>query len=402
MAYSYSFRQSPNYTPGSQTRSVWGRDRNITNIAIHHWGDPATNPTFEGVINYLCRAGGNSSAHYVVEAGRVCQLVNEADNAWATNSANPYTIALECNPQAREADYQTIGELVADIWKRLGNKGLIRHKDIVSTACPGRYSDNLQHIVNIANAKLAPPPPPPPATANITKTVFLEGVRPFVCNKQPTNLWNFNQTTWGGFVTPVKQFAQGEVINIYGYAVNHNLNATYFLTEYSYKNNIMNGINEVDLTLVAPPAPAPAPTPPPAPEQPEWVKNSLNYEAPVILYANKDDVRLIDITTGQPDESVAAYPLGKVFDAITRETTVGSQKYYISKYSADRSIWKGFKIEDLSPTAPAPPEPPADDPTPPEVVGTDRIGAIEAELGRLGSIIKRILDFIKQIFNRDI
>jgi hypothetical protein len=156
MAYKYLTQfDSPNYTPASQTRAVWGRDRNITAIAIHWWGDPNQNPSFEGIVNYLCRANGSSSAHYVATGTdrRVACLVAPNDNAWATNSANPYTIAIECDPRCRDEDYDVVAELIADIRDTYGDLPLVPHRQFVATQCPGNY--DLARLDRIARTKVA-------------------------------------------------------------------------------------------------------------------------------------------------------------------------------------------------------------------------------------------------------
>lgn len=146
---------SPNYTPASEARSVWGRPRTIEAIAIHWYGDPMTNPTFEGVVNYLCRPNGSSSAHFVATGTgrRVACLIDLADASWATLSANPYTISIECDPRCRPEDYDVVGELVAELRATYGNLPLVPHKQFGQTACPGNY--DLNRINQVASTKIA-------------------------------------------------------------------------------------------------------------------------------------------------------------------------------------------------------------------------------------------------------
>lgn len=156
MAYNYLTQfDSPNYTPASQTRAVWGRDRKVEAIAIHWWGDPNQNPSFEGIVNYLCRANGSSSAHYVATGTgrRVACLVSPSDNSWATNSANPYTVSIECDPRCRNEDYDVVAELIADLRDTYGNIPLVPHKQFVATACPGNY--DLARLNREAGNKVA-------------------------------------------------------------------------------------------------------------------------------------------------------------------------------------------------------------------------------------------------------
>lgn len=151
MSYEYITKYtSPNRTAGTNSVKIFGLARRISGIAIHHWGDPATNPSFNGVINWLCRKGGNSSAHYVIEAGRIACIVSPEDVAWHSGTArgNATTIGLELNPRASEADYETAGELIAELWHAYGKIELYKHSDFKATKCPGRW--NLYKLEKIA------------------------------------------------------------------------------------------------------------------------------------------------------------------------------------------------------------------------------------------------------------
>jgi hypothetical protein len=132
----------------------------------------------------------------------------------------------------------------------------------------GTGADNHDNIVNYflgqANAGIKsvnpnPAPDPTPApTVVITNSVLPKPVM-YRFNKN-ANLWNYNSATWGGF-TAVKSFNQGDLFTVYAIADNHNVNAKYGVTEYSYTKNITNGVNMVDLDLVTEPT-QPIPTPP--------------------------------------------------------------------------------------------------------------------------------------------
>lgn len=178
---------SPNYTPASETHLVWGRGRSIEKIAIHWWDDPAKNPTFEGAIATLTRPNG-VSAHFVATGTgrRVACLVSPEDNSWATASANPYTISIECDPRCRDEDYDVVGELVAELRATYGNLPLMKHSDVVKTRCPGNY--DLNRVNQVAANKIAraedqfgtardktpPAPQPAKATAAQVKALYLE------------------------------------------------------------------------------------------------------------------------------------------------------------------------------------------------------------------------------------
>lgn len=134
MTYKLSTQLSPNYTAGR------GGNK-ILYIVIHHWDDPAKKPLMEGAISTLCNPRRGTSAHYVVEAGRVVKLVDESNTAWHAGNfkINQQSIGIECNPRASEEDKKTIGELINNIQSRHGQLKIIGHKDVVSTGCPGYY-----------------------------------------------------------------------------------------------------------------------------------------------------------------------------------------------------------------------------------------------------------------------
>ena len=125
-----------NWTPGASA------GRKVTGITIHWWGNPV-GQTFDGIVDWFCnpRSSVTTSAHYVAEAGRVACIVNPDDVAWHAGDwgANVATIGIECNPRATDADYQTIGELVAYLRGIYGNVPLYPHRHWTQTTCPGVY-----------------------------------------------------------------------------------------------------------------------------------------------------------------------------------------------------------------------------------------------------------------------
>lgn len=154
MAFSWITKHnSPNYTPASRVRATWGRPRTVEAIAIHWWGDPRNNPQFEGIVDYLCRSSSGVSAHIVATGTgrRAACLVDLSDASWATNSANPYTISIECDPRARDSDYDVVAEVIAQLRSIYGNIPLVPHSKYVATACPGVYS--LSKLNSIASKK---------------------------------------------------------------------------------------------------------------------------------------------------------------------------------------------------------------------------------------------------------
>lgn len=138
MAYTLiTNRDSPNFTRAASVPAIYGGPRTIDAITIHHWG--VRGQRFEKVVDYLCRSSGKTSAHEVIEAGRVAVIVNHRDAAWHSGSSkgNRTTIGLELRPEATAADYATAAERIADLRAAYGNLPLIPHRAWKATACPG-------------------------------------------------------------------------------------------------------------------------------------------------------------------------------------------------------------------------------------------------------------------------
>lgn len=153
MAYQYLTQyDSPNYSPGRPAGAP-----NV--IVIHYWDDPAKKPSFMGVVSWLCRKGGNSSAHYIAEAGRVACIVAPKDRAWhAGPDGNPRGIGIECNPRMTKGDLETVAELIANLRRTYGNLPLKPHKFYMNTSCPGAYEGQLAWLSNRANQILGGKP----------------------------------------------------------------------------------------------------------------------------------------------------------------------------------------------------------------------------------------------------
>ena len=172
MAYQYLTQyDSPNYSPGRPAGAP-----NV--IVIHYWDDPAKKPSFMGVVNWLCRKGGSSSAHYIAEAGRVACIVAPKDRAWhAGPGGNPRGIGIECNPRMTAGDLETVAELIANLRKTYGNLPLKPHKAYMNTSCPGAYEGQLTWLSNRANQIMggkpatAPPVAPQPTTPATGKSI---------------------------------------------------------------------------------------------------------------------------------------------------------------------------------------------------------------------------------------
>lgn len=142
---------SPNYTPAAAVPAVFGRPRTTSRITIHHWGADGQN--FDAVANYLSRRGGSSSAHFVVEGGRVACLVSPEHAAWHSGSAegNATSIGIECRPEMSSRDLETLVALIVYLEEMWGEQEIWLHKEWSATACPGRYEALRDEIVARVN-----------------------------------------------------------------------------------------------------------------------------------------------------------------------------------------------------------------------------------------------------------
>lgn len=143
MAYKLTTKNSPNFGYPMGTR---GQNK-PTQIIIHHWGAPGQN--YNNVVNWLCNKNAFVSAHYVAMGGYVTKLMNHKDAAWHAGrmTTNKSSIGIECRPEMTNADFETVAELIANIWKEEGRKLPLKgHKDIVATACPGKWYDKLSAL----------------------------------------------------------------------------------------------------------------------------------------------------------------------------------------------------------------------------------------------------------------
>lgn len=143
---------SQNYTPAAAVPAVFGRPRTTSRVTIHHWG--VDGQSFNNVANYLSRSGGNTSAHFVVEAGRVACLVSPENAAWHSGSAegNATSIGIECRPEMSEGDLAEVVALIEWLEDVYGPQEVWLHREWSATACPGRYAAKREEIVNRVNA----------------------------------------------------------------------------------------------------------------------------------------------------------------------------------------------------------------------------------------------------------
>jgi len=119
-------------------KTVGRNGQTIHTIVLH-----STYGSYLGSVAWLKNPTAKVSSHYIIsETGKIRQLVDEKDTAWANGNlqSNRESIAIETTdnkkkditPKAKEA----LIWLVADIKKRHNIKDIKYHREIVATACP--------------------------------------------------------------------------------------------------------------------------------------------------------------------------------------------------------------------------------------------------------------------------
>lgn len=294
---------SPSFTPNAQVRAVFGYPRTIDAITIHWWGDPNTNPTFEGVINWLCRPSVQVSCHDVVTGTgrRVAVLVDNVNAAWHSGNArgNATTLAFECDPRCRQEDYEVAAEDIAETWKFYGRIiPLVPHKHWKATACPGNY--DLGRLHNMALAIYNGAPAPAKATEAEIRFAYVQILE--------------READQGG-IDHYKNFTIAEV-----------------------RNDLMN--SEERKALERRKAEEAART--------EWIRNlepytpgDTNYEKTVkliILPAEGVKVTNLQNSTNLNDTII---PKGTVVDIVAK-TRVANQLYFITNYSKSKGLSNGL------------------------------------------------------------
>lgn len=336
------FKQSPNFTSGAQTKAFYGQPRSIQFGAGHWWDAPERFPSFNGVINALMNPSRQASAHAVVTAGLVQELVRAGDTSWATGKANPFTYSIEVDPQIiyrwraggdkakANAIFETLCEFIAD--RGYHNLPWRPHNFWMSTGCnPIDWNDVMRRAKEIYNAKHnapAPAPTPPEWQRNlkkwdtpVVKRIAREGA-PLRDLITPSNV--------------IKTFSKGTDIEI---AAETKVNGwVYWLSKYAYEKGTGQGVDEYEFEKPD--------------TRPEWQKN-LKDIAPIklmVLALQTPIVNLNDLTV------IKQLGMGTWID-FTKSTTVGGVEYLISSYSATNAMPNGIKRADVG----VPAEPPANE-----------------------------------------
>lgn len=335
------FRQSPNYTPASQTRAIYGRPRTIELGAGHWWNTPESGATFAGVIATLMNPARQASANSIVTDGQVQEIVRDKDTSWATNQANPYTYSIEVDPRimwkwTASGDKKKIGQRIFDtLCSYIADKGYHKltwrpHNYWWQTACnPIKWGEVMAGAKAAYADKHKPsnPSKPVPAAKALGKTIK------FKAKLATTSVWDLTTNPNYKAATTLKK---GDVFEAVAY-IDFN-NTRYYVTKYSFDNKKKVGVNQHDLEEIKP-----------APVVPEWQKNLKDIK-PVKLMVLTAQTPIVDLNT-----LAVIKQLGKgTYVDFTKSTTVKGVEYLVSSYSATNAMPNGIKRADVG----VPAEPP--------------------------------------------
>lgn len=154
-----------------------------TKIAWHYVGNP--NTSAKANRNYFQNNGKvYASSNYIIGLqGEILYIVPEDEIAYATNSANSYSISIECchptdDGHFNDATYQSMVELGADLCRRYKLdpiNDMIRHYDVTGKDCPRwfvSHPDAWQQFKRDVQTKMnggstpSPNPVPPTSTTD--------------------------------------------------------------------------------------------------------------------------------------------------------------------------------------------------------------------------------------------
>lgn len=294
-------KNSPNFTDNSQVRNVFGYPRTIDWITIHWWGDPNQNPSFEGVVAWLCNPRSQVSAHDVITGtgSRVAVIVDYVSAAWHTGSAlgNASSLGFECDPRARDEDYEAVAQDVAETWRYYGREVPLRgHNTWVGTQCPGVYDINR---INNRARQINNTTATPTATAEDVKKAYLD-ILERTADAGGIKTYTTNGMTAAGVRDDLMKSPERKTLESKKQA--------------EYDNN-------------------------------EWVRNKKDIKDELYAVLPASGVRPVDLVTSQSKGDII--PRGTMVDVVF-ETSVKGKRYYISAWSYNNGQATGILADDLA------------------------------------------------------
>jgi hypothetical protein len=121
--YNERFGQTYNYDP--------------IEVHAHWWGDPATSPDHDSIVNYIDNRDA-LTVNFVVSAHRVTNMMPLSWMATTTGYRNPWAWKMEIDPRLGDEVYKTVGALMYIVEMKNGqlqNEPIRLHKEFYPTGC---------------------------------------------------------------------------------------------------------------------------------------------------------------------------------------------------------------------------------------------------------------------------
>ena len=116
----------------------------------HWWGDPATSPSHDAIVNYIANRDA-LTVNFVVSANRVTDMLPLTWMGTTTGYRNPWAWKMEIDPRLGEQVYKTVGALMYIVERknaRLANESIRLHKEFADTACADIDTLHVREWVN--------------------------------------------------------------------------------------------------------------------------------------------------------------------------------------------------------------------------------------------------------------
>jgi hypothetical protein len=145
-------------------------------VHAHWWGDPATSPSHNEIVNYIDTKDA-LTVNFVVSANRVTNMMPLSWMATTTGYRNPWAWKMEIDPRLSDGVYKTVGALMYVVERKnswLTSEPIRLHKEFYPTGCSeidvaylrswvNRFASG-EYDITTGEPTVTPPPPPSPTT----------------------------------------------------------------------------------------------------------------------------------------------------------------------------------------------------------------------------------------------
>jgi hypothetical protein len=151
---------------------------NPIEVHTHWWGDPATSPSHDEIVNYIANRDA-LTVNFVVSADRVTNMLPLTWMGTTTGYRNPWAWKMEIDPRLGDEVYKTVGALMYIVEtknSRLANEPIRLHKEFAETDCAdidtvyvrewvNKFASG-QYDITTGQPAVNPPPVPVPSASS--------------------------------------------------------------------------------------------------------------------------------------------------------------------------------------------------------------------------------------------